>query len=174
MAFCANCGTQIADNTAFCPACGKAVAHPAGEAVAAQTVPQTPPPPIAPPVTANTTASAAPLEENVAGMLAYITIIPAIVFLVIEPYNRNKFVRFHCFQNLFFFVGVIVLEIAVGILSAILRLIPVIGWMVTVLLWPLLGLAIFAVWILLMIKAYQHQIYKLPFIGDLAEKQAGA
>ena len=107
-------------------------------------------------------------------MLAYITIIPAIVFLVIEPYNRNKFVRFHCFQNLFFFVGVIVLEIAVGILSAILRLIPVIGWMVTVLLWPLLGLAIFAVWILLMIKAYQHQIYKLPFIGDLAEKQAGA
>lgn len=106
-------------------------------------------------------------------MLAYITIIPSIVFLVIEPYNRNKFVRFHCFQNLFFFVAVIVLEIVLGILSAILHLIPVIGWMLTAIMWPLVGLAIFAVWILMMIKAYQHQIYKLPFIGDLAEKQAG-
>jgi len=174
MAFCANCGTQVADNAAFCPGCGKAVGHPAGAAVAAPPTPQPPPPPQAPPVAANTAASSAPLEENIAGMLAYITIIPAIVFLVIEPYNRNRFVRFHCFQNLFFFVAVIVLEIVLGILSAILHLIPVIGWMLTAIMWPLVGLAIFAVWILMMIKAYQHQMYKLPFIGDLAEKQAGA
>jgi uncharacterized membrane protein len=39
--------------------------------------------------------------------------------------------------------------------------------------WPLVGLAIFGVWVLLMIKAFQHQIYKLPIIGDIAEKQAG-
>jgi uncharacterized membrane protein len=174
MAFCANCGTQVADNAAFCPSCGKAVGQPSGAAaVAAQPAPQ-PPPPQAPPAAANTTAASAPLEENIAGMLAYITIIPSIVFLVIEPYNRNKFVRFHCFQNLFFFVAVIVLEIVLGILSAILHLIPVMGWMLTAIMWPLVGLAIFAVWILMMIKAYQHQIYKLPFIGDLAEKQAGA
>jgi uncharacterized membrane protein len=171
MVFCANCGTQVADNTAFCPGCGKAVG-PAAGAVAAPAATQAPPQ--APPVAANTTATSAPLEENIAGLLAYITIIPAIVFLVIEPYNRNRFVRFHCFQNLFFFVAVIVLEIVLGILSAILHLIPVVGWMVTALLWPLVGLAIFAVWILLMIKAYQHQIYKLPFIGDMAAKQAGA
>ena len=62
---------------------------------------------------ANTAGSSAPLEENIAGMLAYITIIPSIVFLVIEPYNRNRFVRFHCFQNLFFFVAVIVLEMPI-------------------------------------------------------------
>ena len=129
---------------------------------------------MAPPVTANTTASATPLEENVAGLLAYITFIPAIVFLVIEPYNRNRFVRFHSFQSLFFHVAVVVLEIALVMLSGILHLIPVMGWMVAALLWPLLGLAIFAVWILLLIKAYQHQIYKLPFIGDIAERQAGA
>lgn len=174
MAFCANCGTQVADNTAFCPACGKATGQSAGGAVVAPPAPQAPPPPIAPPVTANTTATAGPLEENVAGLLAYITFIPAIVFLVIEPYNRNRFVRFHSFQSLFFHVAVVVLEIALGILSGILHFIPVVGWMVAALLWPLLGLAIFAVWILLLIKAYQHQIYKLPFIGDMAERQAGA
>jgi len=173
MAFCANCGTQVADTAAFCPTCGKAVGQPAGGVVGASPAGQ-PPPPQAPPVAANPTATSAPLEENIAGMLAYITPIPAIVFLVIEPYNRNSFVRFHCFQNLFFFVAIIVLEIALGILSAILHLIPVVGWMLTALMWPLVGLAIFGVWILMMVKAYRHEIYKLPFIGDLAEKQAGA
>jgi len=59
------------------------------------------------------------------------------------------------------------------VMSAIFHLVPVIGWFVTALMWPLVGLAIFGVWVLLMIKAFQHQIYKLPIIGDIAEKQAG-
>ena len=95
MAFCPNCGTQVADDVAFCPTCGKATGAAGGAAVAAQ------PPPRrhrSPPA-ANTTA--APLAENIAGMLAYFTIIPAIVFLLIEPYNKNHFVRFHSFQCLF-------------------------------------------------------------------------
>jgi len=171
MAFCPNCGSQMPDNVAFCPACGKAAGQAgAGAAAAPQPAPQAPPPPGYAPAP----AASAPLADNIAGMLAYITIIPAIVFLVIEPYNRNRFVRFHSFQNLFFTVAVIVLEIALGILSGILHFIPVIGWMVAALIWPLVGLAIFAVWILLLIKAYQNQIYKLPIIGDMAEKQAGA
>jgi uncharacterized membrane protein len=41
------------------------------------------------------------MADNVAGMLAYITIIPAIVFLVMEPYNRNRFIRFHSWQSIF-------------------------------------------------------------------------
>jgi uncharacterized membrane protein len=166
MAFCPNCGSQIADNVAFCPTCGKAVgqANPAAPvAVAAE------PPPQAPPVAANTApaVAAAPLAENIAGMLAYFTIIPAIVFLLIEPYNRNKFVRFHSFQCLFVAGALIVIHVGLSIVSYALPLIvlPI---------WGLLGLAELALWILLVVKAYQHQVFKLPIVGDMAEKQAGA
>ncbi len=167
MAFCANCGTQVADNAAFCPSCGKAVGQASGgPAVAAQPAPQ-PPPPLAPPVAANTTATGAPLAENVAGMLAYFTIIPAIVFLLIEPYNRNRFVRFHCFQCLFTAAALIVIHIALSIIGYAMPLLILPVYM-------LLGLAELVLWILLVVKAYQGVMFKLPIVGDLAEKQAGA
>jgi len=107
------------------------------------------------------------MAENVAGMLAYFTIIPAIIFLLIEPYNRNRFVRFHSFQCLFTAAALIVLHIVLSIF----------GYIVPVLmfgLWGLVGLAELALWILLIVKAYQHEMFKLPIVGDLAEKQAGA
>jgi len=164
MAFCANCGTQMADGAAFCPSCGKATGQAAtGAAVAAQPAPQPPPPPVA----ANTAVAAEPLAENIAGMLAYFTIIPAIVFLLVEPYNKNRFVRFHSFQCLFTAGALIVLHIGLSIISYALPLLMVPIFM-------LLGLAELALWILLVIKAYQHQIFKLPIVGDMAEKQAGA
>jgi uncharacterized membrane protein len=104
----------------------------------------------------------------VAGLLAYVTIIPAIVFLLVEPYSRRRFVRFHAFQSVFLFVA----YIAAGIGLSMLGVLPVIRW-ATLLLWPLLGLAEIVIWLLCVVKAYQGQMYKLPVIGDLAEKQAG-
>ena len=169
MAFCANCGTQMADGTAFCPSCGKATGQATGAAaVAAQPAPQQPPPPPQPPpVAANTAATAAPLAENIAGMLAYFTIIPAIVFLLVEPYSRNRFVRFHSFQCLFTCGALIVIHIGLSIIGYALPLLILPIYM-------LLGLAELALWILLVIKAYQHEMFKLPIVGDMAEKQAGA
>ena len=107
-----------------------------------------------------------PMAENVAGMLAYFTIIPAIIFLLIEPYNRNRFVRFHSFQCLFTCAALIVLQIVLSIFG---HIIPVLMFGV----WGLLGLAELALWILLIVKAYQHEMFKLPIVGDLAEQQAG-
>jgi uncharacterized membrane protein len=147
MAFCSTCGAQIADGTTTCAAC-------AGRAAAA------------PAPAASTTGA---MADNVAGMLAYITIVPAIVFLVIEPYNKNRFVRFHSFQCLFFAVAWIVVSIGLSIISHI----PILGWL-TILIWPLVGLGALIVWIILLLKANGGQMYKLPFIGDLAEKQANA
>lgn len=109
------------------------------------------------------------MADNVAGMLAYVTIIPAIIFLVVEPYNKNRFIRFHAFQCIFFCLAWIVLGIALNIVAAI----PVLGWM-TLLVWPLIGLAGLIIWVVLLLKANQGQMFKLPVIGDLAEKQAGA
>ncbi len=165
MAFCAQCGMQVADNVAFCPNCGKATAP----SVVPATVPPAPAPESSAPVTSTT-----PLQENIAGMLAYFTIVPAIVFLLLEPYNRNRFVRFHSFQCLFVFVALIVVDVCLMVISSIFHLVPVLGWFLAALMWPLYSLAVLALWLLLVIKAYQHEIFKLPIIGDLAEKQAGA
>ena len=109
------------------------------------------------------------MQDNVAGMLAYVTIIPAIIFLVVEPYNRNRFIRFHAFQCLFFAVAWTVLWIGLTIFAHI----PILGWL-SVLIWPLIGLAGLIIWVVLLLKANQGQMYKLPFIGDMAEKQANA
>jgi uncharacterized membrane protein len=157
MAFCSACGTQMADNAAFCPKCGKASASAADPSAA----------PSPPSNYGTTAASATPIAENVAGMLAYFTIIPAIVFLLVEPYNRNRFVRFHSFQCLFTAAAVVVLHIGLSIVGYALPFL-----MLAV--WSLLGLAELALWLLLVIKAYQHEMFKLPIVGDLAEKQANA
>jgi len=150
--FCTNCGTQLPDGAHNCPSCGTAVGG-VGPA----------------PAVAPTTASASGLTDNVAGLLAYITIIPAIIFLVIEPYNRSRFIRFHAFQSIFFHVGILIIYVVLGVISAL----PVLGW-AFFLLWPLVGLGFLVLWILLLVKAYGGQMWKLPVVGDLAEKQAGA
>jgi len=109
------------------------------------------------------------MSDNVAGMLAYVTIIPAIIFLVMAPYNRSKFIRFHSWQCIFFAIAWAALWIVLSFIAHI----PFLGWL-TILIWPLIGLAGFIIWIVLLLKANQGQMYKLPFVGDLAEKQANA
>jgi uncharacterized membrane protein len=143
MAFCNQCGAQIADGTTTCAACSsRATVTPA--------------------------VSGTGLTDNVAGMLAYVTIIPAIVFLVVEPYNKSRFIRFHSFQSIFFSVAWTAMWIVLNIIAHI----PLLGFL-TVLIWPLIGLAGLVIWIILLLKANQGLMFKLPVIGDLAEKQAG-
>ncbi len=120
------------------------------------------------PAAAGTTTATGGLADNVAGMLAYVTIIPPIIFLVLEPYNKNRFIRFHSFQSIFFHVAWIVICVALSIVASI----PVLGWL-SLLIWPLIGLGGFVLWIILLMKAYQGQMFKFPVIGDLAEKQVG-
>lgn len=108
------------------------------------------------------------LSDNAASGLAYVTIIPAIVFLAIAPYNQNAKIRFHSWQSIFFCIACIVVDIALTILLRI----PFFGFL-TLLIWPFVWLAFFIVWLLLLIKAFNGQHFKLPIIGDLAEKQAG-
>jgi uncharacterized membrane protein len=149
MAFCSSCGAQMPAGATSCPACAHAGAAPASGAVAV--------------------SSSSGLTDNMAGALAYVTIIPAIVFLVMEPYNRSKFIRFHSFQCIFFAVAWTALWIVLNIIVHI----PIFGWL-TILIWPLISLAGFIIWLVLVLKAYQGQMFKLPVIGDMAEKQAGA
>jgi uncharacterized membrane protein len=98
------------------------------------------------------------LEENVAGLLCYVLgWITGLVFFLIE--KDNKFVKFHAMQSIITFGGLTIIDI-------ILTAIPIIGWVIGCVLWILAVV----LWIILMIKAYQGQKFKLPVIGDLAEK----
>lgn len=101
------------------------------------------------------------LSQNAAAAIAYITIIPAIIFLVLEPYNKMPYVRFHAMQSL----G---LNIVWIIVMMVLSIIPVIGW----LLLPFAGLALLAIWIYTVLQAYKGNWFKLPGLGNFALTQS--
>jgi uncharacterized membrane protein len=94
------------------------------------------------------------------------------LFLVLEPYNKNKTIRFHAFQSIFLWVAVVVLYIVAGILSVALGALPFIGFLFSVVLWAALGLGCLFLWLMLMYKAYNGEKWVLPVVGPLAEKQA--
>ena len=178
MSQCLRCGESLSEQARFCPRCGAAVSlvGPVEQKVtvsqASTEGPKTAEKPLGVSRT-ETSGETLPIPENIAGVVAYVTILPAVVFLFLEPFKRNFFVRFHAFQHLFLWVAGFVIAVVAGILSALLQLIP----FMRVLVFPLGGLitlAWFFVWVLLVVKAYQHELFKLPIIGDLAEQQASA
>ncbi|MHB8109255.1 MAG: DUF4870 domain-containing protein [Syntrophorhabdaceae bacterium] len=107
----------------------------------------------------NADRSSTGLQQNVAGLLTYLAgFITGIVFIIIE--KENRFVRFHAMQSIFVFGFLFVVQI-------VLSFIPVLRWFLP----PIISILGFILWIILMIKAYKGEMYKLPFFGDLAEKQ---
>ena len=101
------------------------------------------------------------LQENVAGLLCYVLgWVSGLVFILLEA--ENKFVRFHAMQSIIVF-GVL------NIIGIVFGWIPWFGWVIS----SLVGLLGFVLWIVLMVKAYQGVMYKLPVAGDLAEKWLG-
>ncbi len=103
------------------------------------------------------------LEENVAGALCYILgWITGIVFFLLE--KENRFVRFHAMQSIVTFLP---LTIIIWIIQGLFFWVPVVGWAILTLIWILTLI----LWLVLMIKAYQGELYKLPIVGDFAEKQ---
>jgi len=171
MAFCANCGSTLTDGAAFCAACGRsvgtapspvAIAPPAGAAVATQ------------PAVITAQPASGGLTSNVAGALAYILgFITGILFLVLEPYKHDRFVRFHAMQSILYSAAGIVFRIGWSILVG--ALVDLSGWMALVLV-PI-GLAIsfglFGFWIFLMYQAYSNREFRIPIIGAIAAKQLG-
>jgi uncharacterized membrane protein len=164
---CPACHNEVSPQNAFCNHCGAPMAAAIPQAAPAGAGATTPPPTYA----VQPVAASSGLSENAAGAIAYLTIIPAIIFLVIEPYNRIPFVRFHSWQSIGLCVVAFVLQVVVSILEMMVHFIPGI-----VLLFSLIhltiGLGLFIVWLFVILKASKGEWYKLPLIGDFAEKQA--
>ncbi|MEB2360976.1 MAG: hypothetical protein OZ929_06540 [Bryobacterales bacterium] len=91
---------------------------------------------------------------------------------MIEPYNRNKAVRFHAFQSIFVSIGVFVISVAIGILAMMFYAISFWLGSLVGMLQLALGFGFFILWLYMMWKAYQNERVVLPVVGPLAEKQA--
>ncbi|HWF13869.1 MAG TPA: zinc-ribbon domain-containing protein [Candidatus Acidoferrales bacterium] len=159
MAFCSKCGTEVGAGAAFCPKCGAAQNSgpaPTGGAVAE-------------PVQATQPG----MSENVGGLLCYLLgWVTGIIFFLID---KRPFVRFHAAQSMVTFGGLHILNIVLGIIFGA-------GMMfrggygafgMGAALYSLIGLVTFVLWILLMVKAYQHEKFEVPIVAGIAKSFSG-
>lgn len=164
MAFCANCGTAWSEGAGFCANCGKPVGTTTYTAATQATQP----------VLSPSAPTNSGLASNLAGALAYVLgFISGVVFLVLEPYRRDRFVRFHAMQSILFSVACIVFSIAWSIVWGILFSFSDALVFVDLPLRLLISLGLFLLWLFVMFQAYGKREYHIPFIGALAEKHAG-
>ena len=154
MAFCSKCGAQFDAQAAFCPKCGQPAGTAAGGSAPA----------------ANPSESG--LAENVAGLLCYaIGWITGIIFLLID---KRPFVRFHAAQSIVTFGGLHLIFIVAAMFFGIGFFMGGLGgWGLVMTVFLLLRLACFVLWIFLMVKAYQHEKFRLPLVAELADGIAG-
>jgi uncharacterized membrane protein len=137
------------DAAAFCPGCGQGM----------------------PPVE-RVQGKVGALSRTLAGALAYCTIVPAIIFLLIEPYNRDRFVRFHSFQCIGFWLAAVVIGAVLRAAAFLLGFVPLLGYLAILLLSMVTSLGLLAIWVVLVVKALQGEMFKLPLVGDFAEQHA--
>lgn len=157
MPYCSKCGAQRAENSAYCPQCGSPQAGAEGTA----------------PGTAGATQSG--LSENVAGLLCYLVgWLTGLIFFLID---KRPYVRFHAAQSLVVFGGLHILRIVLAMIFGVGWLFGGgMGWMhfgFGFVLFSVIGLVTLILWIVLMIKAYQGERFKVPVAGDLAESFVG-
>lgn len=155
MAFCKACGQDIG-NAAFCPKCG------ASQSAA-----------VAPPATPAAAPAAAPtegLQENVAGLLCYVLgFITGIIFLLID---KRPFVKFHAAQSIVVFGGLFILRIGLMFMGGMMGG-GLVGWGLIGMIGLVISLLTLVLWIFLMVKAYQHVMFKVPIAAGIAEGLAG-
>jgi len=98
-------------------------------------------------------------NENLMGAASYLLgFVTGIIFLLVE--KQSKFVRFHAMQSTILFGGIFIVNVALGF-------IPILGWLVGL----ILSFVAFILWIMCMWKAFQGEMYKVPYVGEIAEKQ---
>jgi uncharacterized membrane protein len=112
------------------------------------------------------------LEPNVAAMLSYLIPLPPItgvVLLLLE--KEDRFVRFHAMQSAIFgavfFIVVVALQMIAAVAGLVFRPLEIALSVVV----AILGMGVFILWVMLMVKAYQGQPFKLPVIGDEAARR---
>jgi uncharacterized membrane protein len=153
--FCPRCGRPVREGTSFAPEAEELVQAARAEEIAEELEEQRRRdlPPVEP-------------TDRYVGALAYLTFVPALVFIFLKQFQERKFVRFHAFQSVFFW-GVVIVMLGLGFFTASF------GWlMIWLVIGALVMLALFFTWVVLSIKALQGEYFELPWLGALAEQQA--
>jgi uncharacterized membrane protein len=151
MAFCKACGQEIGTAT-FCPKCG---ANQSG---------------VATPTAAPAASPTEGLQENVAGLLSYVLgWVTGLIFLLID---KRPFVKFHAAQSIVVFGGLTVIRVGLIFLHGMVGG-GFLGWGFVGMIQLAISLIGLVLWILLMIKAYQHEMFKVPIAAPIAENIAG-
>jgi uncharacterized membrane protein len=151
MPHCTKCGAAVADNAGFCPSCGTPQAG-------AGSVPPSG-------VTKATPSATSGMAENVAGLLCYaLGWVTGLIFYFID---KRPFVRFHALQSIVVFGGLTIIRVGLGmvVLTGGVSLGFGLAWLVSI--------VSFVLWILLMVKAYQGEKYRVPIAADLADQIFG-
>jgi uncharacterized membrane protein len=151
MPHCTKCGAAVADNAGFCPSCG------ATQGAAATT---------------SAVSTQSGLSENVAGLLCYVLgWITGLIFFLID---KRPFVRFHAAQSIVVFGALTIIRIGVGMMFVTGGLTGMMtSFSLGLLLFWLISLVGLILWVLLMVKAYQGERYRVPVAADLADKIFG-
>jgi uncharacterized membrane protein len=152
MPFCCNCGQPTKDTDRYCGSCGTRQA-----------------------VAAAGPSAGSGLHPRTASILCYIPIfgwIPAIVVLASQKFRNDRTVRFHAFQGIYLFVAWLIVDWVIGPLYDFPVFGPHRGGMFHgfSFVGGILKAVIFATWIFMLIKTSQEQVYKLPVLGELAER----
>jgi uncharacterized membrane protein len=112
-----------------------------------------------------TVGRTAGLSQNAASALCYLLgFITGIIFLVLAPYNQDRTIKFHAWQSIFLNVAFIILTI----------ILPAVGHLAGIALLSIIDLAGIILWVYLLYSVYNGKQVRLPFIGDLAQKQANS
>ena len=109
------------------------------------------------------------MSNNAAGAIAYFTFIPAIIFLLVPPYNTNPYVRFHAWQSLMLNVSVVLISI---LLSFVLVIFLIFDAELLVVFKNLVWLGWFVLWLMCVLKAMNGQRFRIPVLGSVAERQS--
>src|SRR5690242_5757284 len=139
MPFCSNCGSPVEGR--FCAKCGTPLNTPAEAGTAGEP---------------SQTSPRAGLTDNVASALCYV-FIGGVLFLVLPPYNQNRKIRFHAYQSIFMLGAAIVTWFLLGSLSLFLgSFLRLLGHLFDLIM-PLFLLGCCALWLVMIIKAYQDE-----------------
>ena len=111
-------------------------------------------------------SSVTPQNQVVAAATYLLGLVTGILFLYLEPYDKDEFVRFHARQSIAFSLAVIVINVVLDVFIAVLPF--GLGRVLSALL-ELVNLALAIMWIFLMYKAYSGERYRIPQLADLAD-----
>jgi len=150
---CPYCSAEMPEISVFCPGCGRSVQE-GDQAVFPS-------------------ARAANSREVLLGAVAYVALVPAVLFLALPSLKGSRFVRFHAWQSVLLAVATVILAGLMRGLFALFSLFPGIGFLFGTLVVGLVFLAVVFLWLVLVIKAVQGETYELPWLGQIAAGLTG-